>query len=353
MAIDKNGLIDGTFCLNHRLEDLRFRLNYAFNFMETYNKFGFFGLTFSGKYSHDDHQRLSWTDEILFDFLVSFKENQELFESTILILFADHGPRFGKMRTSIKGLLNERNPFVSIYLPKRFRERYERETKNLNRNQYRLTTPMDIHATFEHLIHLESNGLYPLINDNRSLSLFSELPTDRTCSQAGIDTYWCSCMRRSEVMIDQSMRELTKTFVNFMNQRILAGYESYCHQLELKNLHTFYLLETIINPKQQEINNEKLKEDKRLLQAPELKKNYQKFIFQFETSPNDGIYEISVEIEMNMNLNYIEYEPDMDRMIGRLGLSEKKISRLNKYGNASLCIEGVNADLRKYCYCRH
>jgi len=84
----------------------------------------------------------------------------------------------------MKGLLQERNPFLSIYLPKLFKERYLSEYIEFKKNSHKLITPMDLHKTLFNLIDLETNSKK---NDKhqRSLSLFSSIPKSRTCYVAG------------------------------------------------------------------------------------------------------------------------------------------------------------------------
>ena len=76
-----------------------------------------------------------------------FNEDKSLSDTTILFMFSDHGPRYTKLRKSIKGLLHERNPFFSIYIPKLFKQRYPNEFVSLKRNLDTVLAPMDIYAT--------------------------------------------------------------------------------------------------------------------------------------------------------------------------------------------------------------
>ena len=73
-------------------------------------------LTFIKEFSHDDYDRLNLIDSELFEFLNEFYLDESLSENTVFILFSDHGPRFTESRQSIKGLLNERNPYFSLLI---------------------------------------------------------------------------------------------------------------------------------------------------------------------------------------------------------------------------------------------
>ena len=70
-------------------------------------------------------------------------------------MFSDHGPRYSSERKSVKGLLHERNPFFSFYLPDLFKQRYPDAAINLRENVRTVIAPMDVHATLVDLIELE------------------------------------------------------------------------------------------------------------------------------------------------------------------------------------------------------
>ena len=54
----------------------------------------------------------------------------------------------------MKGLLEERNPFFSIYLPKQFQTRFSEQYKNFKSNLNTLVTPFDIHETMVDLLEM-------------------------------------------------------------------------------------------------------------------------------------------------------------------------------------------------------
>ena len=58
------------------------------------------------------------------------------------------------------------------------------------------------------------------------------------------------------------------------------------------------------------------------------------FMLKFETSPNDGIYEMSVQMSG-----------------GKLQFNERTISRTNAYGDQPKCVADKMPHLRKYCFC--
>ena len=116
--------------------------------MRHYKETGFFSFSHIKQYTHDDGVNdITWLDNAFLDFLRRFNEDKSLSDTTILFMFSDHGPRYTKLRKSIKGLLHERNPFFSIYIPKLFKQRYPNEFVSLKRNLDTVLAPMDIYAT--------------------------------------------------------------------------------------------------------------------------------------------------------------------------------------------------------------
>ena len=134
------------FCEGSR-DSMQLNLDYLEDFMRLYKDRGFFSFSHINKYSHNSSKKISWLDETLLAFLKRFHADKSLSGSTLLFFFSDHGPRFSQERKSIKGLLHERNPFFSMYVPELFQQRYPNEFASLNKNLDKVTTPMDIHAT--------------------------------------------------------------------------------------------------------------------------------------------------------------------------------------------------------------
>lgn len=247
LAIFKKGLTNfKSVCIRSR-SIFQLNMKYAEDFMNIYKKQGFFGISLLNQYSHDSNENLEWIDHELFLFLKRFEANKELSSNTILVLFSDHGARFGSLRKSIKGLLNERNPFFSLYLPKLFRSRYPTETFNLETNSNRIVTPMDIYATLKHLLNLELRKSYQESGNKRMKSIFTKIPMSRNCAQAGVDPHWCGCMKRTKLNVDSKMIQMARIFVNYINDKILRNHLDACDRLELDSVNKIFLLDTFIN----------------------------------------------------------------------------------------------------------
>lgn len=94
--------------------------------------------------------------------------------------------------------------FFGIF-PKSFKRKYPLAMRNFRRNSRRLTTHFDVYETLKDIANLDGDvisneqvrkrsedlkgrgGMMP-----RGISMFSEIPDDRTCDFAGIERYVCS-----------------------------------------------------------------------------------------------------------------------------------------------------------------
>ena len=348
--LDKSGILKkhSKACLNGRTW-LDFHLEYANDFMSLFNKKGFFGHMFIAEYSHDSSDRLSMADDDLYNFLVNFKENKSISDTTILILFSDHGPRFSSNRKSIKGLLEERNPFFSIYLPSLFEQKYKKEYDAFKSNANKLTTPMDIYHTLVDLINMESNKETPKLDDNeRSKSLFKSISSDRTCKEAGISAHWCACLKRTELLVDDNLIMIATKFIDYINNFILRDHLDKCMKLELDRLNNAYLLDSILATAPKRVMEKSKKFN--LLTPPPVEKDYDQYFFQIVTKPNNGIYEFTLTYEFNLKLE--NFDKIDNNTLNKFEINENSISRINKYGNDPYCIYDDFPHLRKYCYCK-
>jgi Protein of unknown function (DUF229) len=84
-------------------------------------------------------------------------------------------------------------PGSFVVLPPWFEKKYPEAVQNLRTNSAsRLTTPFDIHATLTDLIDPEITLLNPTTT-KWGISLFRQIPKNRTCDSAGIPETFCTC----------------------------------------------------------------------------------------------------------------------------------------------------------------
>ena len=363
MFLDKENILEKNThgCLNGRSQ-LRFHLDYAKDFMSLNQNTGFFGMMFIAEYSHDSTGRLSMADDDLYKFLVDFNENKRLNENTILILFSDHGPRFSSNRKSIKGLLEERNPFFSIYLPSRFEQKYKSEYETLKINANKLSTPMDIYHTLMDLVNMESSEddeVVKIDDNDRSSSLFKYISANRSCYEAGISQHWCACLKRTELVVDDNLNMIANKFLDYLNDNLLKDHLNECVRLELDKINKVYLLDSIMGSAKKPVVEKTLLGYFRdlfkfYLVAPKVEKDYEQYFFQITTRPNNAIFEFTVVYEFDLNQESLNNLIGLEKLnVDKFIIKENSISRINKYGNDPHCIYEKFPDLRKYCFCKN
>ena len=157
--------------------------------------------------------------------LLGFMQHEKYLENTILFVLSDHGIRFGSFRqTTFQGMVEERlrkackvetimkslneflfslfTAFLFAIFPKSFKQKYPLAVRNFKRNSRRLTTHFDVFETLKDLSNLDVNSLANEKlktraedlkeregNFPRGISLFLEMPNERTCDNAGIERF--------------------------------------------------------------------------------------------------------------------------------------------------------------------
>jgi hypothetical protein len=321
---------------------LQSMLNWIRDLYDMYPSQPKFSFVFHSQYSHDSNDRLPYGDDELLEFL-QLMNRQGYFDKTMFILMSDHGARFSSLRTTYQGKLEERLPFVSIRMPKKFQEQYPQMMLNLRLNSHRLTTPYDLHETFEHLFEFHSSDPYQS-KTNRSYSLFQLIPENRTCSQADVEQHWCACLNWNDISIhDPIIQQLGNQAVEFLNNFVL-DYQNECAKLSLNRL---------IKANQLQTNEHLLKfvessdKDGRVPRfhndtstnnlMKNLTTNQTKYYqIQFQTIPGHALFELTAE-----------YNP----FNGIFLIQKRRLSRMNKYGQTSACIAYKRPEFREICYC--
>ena len=98
-------------------------------------------------------------------------------------------------------------------MPRTFQEKYPIEMRNLRLNSRKLTTPFDIHETLKHFLDFDTSKRFvsgKLNNFPRGISLFKNIPTNRTCNDAQIEAHWCSCLNWIELNVNATTGNLNE-----------------------------------------------------------------------------------------------------------------------------------------------
>ena len=283
-------------------------LDAALDFAHTFRDDPSFSLFWTNSFSHNDLNRPSSMDGEIRTFFEDLAETGVL-NSTMVIFLSDHGIRFGKIRETYVGWIEERLPFLYFWVPPWYKKSYPHKYASLVINSDRLTSPFDLHLTLRDILGSQSNGS---LGCPKCQSLFEDVPWNRSCQDVGVTGHWCTCSEYKTISTDA---EPVKRMVDFV----------------LKELNT------ILDNGTQYLGNgtkcAKL-ETNRILSVRRkvvaFNMGHEEYVLLFETSPNDGLFEASIKYKNTFQL--------IDT-----------VSRVNAYGGQSKCMN--EATLQKYCFC--
>ncbi|WKY03684.1 hypothetical protein Q1695_004996 [Nippostrongylus brasiliensis] len=311
---------------------------YAREFMNVYKDMPRFLLMHQGLLSHDDINLVEVEDEDLANTLKEMHEKGEL-DNTVVILMADHGHRFAKLRETHQGQLEERLPFFSIALPEAFRktERGKKMYDNLLKNKDRLSTPFDIHATLMDLLHPPDDLTTEQDAKQRSLSLFRPIPELRTCAQAGVEPHWCTCLNWKSALDnpeDKAVSEKLAHAVVAVINRQLKDVFHLCAVLSLKEL----MEAKKLVPNEGLLKYKNVKDNDGFV--PDLSGNtkpaFAHYQIKLRTKPGDAIFEVTLFYDFKASEVHIDLT---------------SISHPNKFGDMPHCIINENYFLATFCVC--
>lgn len=290
--------------------------DYALDFATTYKNDPSFGLFWTNTFSHNDISDPSSMDNKIKSYLLEL-ETREILNNSMVVFFSDHGIRFGPVRHLVTGWLEERLPFIFIWLPEWFRDEYPEIVEALKINRNRLTNPYDLHMTLKHIIELSgrvSKPKPPAESCALCQSLFKEMPWNRSCDDSAIVSHWCTC---SPYKVNDRHSPIVKGAVHYVIDTLNAelakhtnGSRKQCADLKLKQ---------ISYARKAEYHD-----------APE---PYDVYMSVFEVSPSNGWLESTVRHNLRT---------------GRFEVTGS-VSRLDMYASQSTCVKADN--LRKFCYC--
>lgn len=244
-------------------------------------------------------------------------DDTKYLEETIIFIVSDHGIRWGPIRSTMQGRLEERLPLVYILTPQSFRDSYSDAFNNLKINSKRLTTPLDVHQTLVDLINLDNLKNEQILSRmkepyaiKRSMSLFLQVPTNRTCKSAGIDDHWCTCYNSQNIAANSTK---AMDAANHLVERLnfLIKEHTQCMKLNLAEV--------------KEVREMTVGE------ARDDEAGWQEYMVVLRTTPGDGVFEATLRYD------------------SRNWTVSGTASRLNLYGDQSHCVH--NPHLKLYCYC--
>lgn len=311
--------LNAKLCLGPRMT-VDVLLGYISKFVQMLKNNLFFGFFWETSLTHDFLNYPILGDE-QYSSLITMMKNEGILNKTVFIILSDHGIRWGQIRTTHQGRMEERLPFLFLVMPEIFKERFSMAFTNLKRNTRRLTTPFDLHETLLDLIdvnQIENEEIKLRIrnrtNENsRGISLFLPVNENRTCQSAAIDAHWCTCHQTRKLKVDDEVVVFVANFVvNYMN--ILLNDFVQCSKLNLSK-----------------IIDAGIGEPSNSLEMGEVEHIVQDYTVVIDTEPGHGLFEATVR-----------HTSDGWNITGT-------ISRINLYGKQSYCVD--NYHLKLYCYC--
>ncbi|KAI1283031.1 hypothetical protein HDE_12781 [Halotydeus destructor] len=150
----------------------------------------YFLMSFHSQVTHENFNNFQLLDQSMADFINGAKP---YLDNTIFIFAGDHGPRYGPMVFQPLGQLENRMPLVTMRIPESLDTKHPHLRQLLTANQRSLLTHYDVYALLKDVatgsftLKLEP-GQLSHINPSRTL-----IPSNRSCSDAGIDAIYCVC----------------------------------------------------------------------------------------------------------------------------------------------------------------
>jgi len=285
----------------------------------------YFQFTWATSISHDYLNYPQKVDAEMREGLKFLHESAQL-NNTVLIIMSDHGSRYGKIRETFQGKMEENMPFLYVVFPTWFKSSYPSAIRNFYQNQQKLTTHFDLHEMLKDLLDLSSlteteiqRRQRELSATSRGISLFLSIPSTRTCEDAAIPHEYCVCHSMTPVAVSSNdVEDVVSAAVQKLNT-LLARHVQ-CSQLEKGEITSAYNV-GLLQPYAAGLSDKPLE-----------------YAVTFKTIPGKALFEATVMSTSSLG--------NGSRIWNILG----DISRVNAYGNQSHCVDDYT--LKKYCYCQ-
>ena len=193
------------------------------------------------------------------------------------------------------------------------------------------TLPFDIHKTLLNLLDFEPDTQTSMNPLERGLNLLNEVPTSRTCEDAGILPHCCTCSQQKVLSnTNESVIDISKQFVGKINEKLtnVSQFENLSLS-EVKYASPLVSSDKVLsfNRKLSDVNNLLVEYGKRV-------NTYVDYQLTMQTRPGGALFEGTLRFDE---------ETKNVKMMGN-------ISRINIYGAQSHCIDTTN--VKKFCYCK-
>ena len=213
--VRRKGLCNGPHSVSE------YQLSYLIRFLDTFRSDPVTGWTMISDVTHNDITNAGLIDQDILNFYKTLEAKGQLNKSVVLF-FSDHGSRWGKIRRTYNGIVEGRNPFMILTFPLWFLKKYPEIAKNLKTNTHRLTSHFDTRQTLLDLLYFKAQTTTPPFRGKYGLSLFHEIPANRTCSDASIPEEHCLCGQKVDRFLNLTSPEavaLSKALMSAVKQK--------------------------------------------------------------------------------------------------------------------------------------
>uniref|UniRef100_A0A7E4WAN5 Sulfatase domain-containing protein n=2 Tax=Panagrellus redivivus TaxID=6233 RepID=A0A7E4WAN5_PANRE len=157
-------------------------------FLDAYPDRPKFSLTWNTYLAHDNNNNLFQADAFFNDF---FSRNKKKFDNSFIFFMGDHGIRWGDIRRTKIGEIEDSNPAFMVVLPEAIRQN-SAIMGTIVQNSEQLVSHYDLFATFVDIAHAKHiNGKEIVLHGS---SILRPLPQPRTCDRLQIPIEFCTCM---------------------------------------------------------------------------------------------------------------------------------------------------------------
>lgn len=333
------------YCYGNR-EHFDLQVEYLKGFMRRYVNKRKLAWFWSNAAAHEDFTTLARNDDRLLQFL-TWLYSTNMLENSILLMMSDHGFRIGGASLTHVGRAENNSPWLMMHVPKHVITRYPWINDTLVTNTRRLVTAYDIHETMVDILYNnvpKKSHISQVSNSLTKRSLFSNIPGDRTCADAGIEDKYCTCFAKTSVStISKFSQLLAENLVDSIDG-VLQNYKHECEKVQLLNITEV----TVIYSNSDQLNlADEERNEKSALNL--VKKSFLggsdtneersgRYSVLFYTIPGEAYFEGTVDYDRYADV------PNQLSVVG-------EPSRLNRYGTQSHCMS--TSFLKQFCYCKH
>ncbi|KAH3875587.1 uncharacterized protein LOC127869427 [Dreissena polymorpha] len=300
---------------------------YLKGYLKVYRTKRKFGILFSTHVSHDYFNMNQNVDEMFLELLQWMKREVNL-DNTLLLFLSDHGFRMGGPALTHIGRAENNNPVLLVHVPLNLRE--NRSVDNvLRENTERLVSHYDIYQTMYDMIAyggIPSSTQTEVKNKLVRRNIFSSIPADRTCSDAGVNLEFCTCNNKWNVFNDSKTAHILAPYlVNYINHKLSHNREK-CALLSLHNIS-----DVLVEYSTYDVIN------------------LHEHVQQVWTSAQNRSGRYTLVIFTQPGLACFEGLLDYSSESGAIKIIGEPI-RLNIYGNQSHCV--IDQRISSLCYCK-